>query len=63
MVWMQFHPGLEHMRPRVEELTAELHEDALRRIARSKPGAWHRNLRPLIEAEERQLNAQGGPPE
>jgi hypothetical protein len=61
IVRMQFHPGLEHMRPRVEELTAELHEYALRRISRSEPGIWHRNLRPLIEHEERRLLAHGGP--
>jgi len=61
MVWMQFHPGLDHMRPLVEELTAQLHEDALRRISRSEPGIWHRSLPPLIEDEERRLLARREP--
>jgi hypothetical protein len=61
MVWMQFHPGLDHMRPLVEELTAQLHDDALRRISRSEPGIWHRSLPPLIEDEERRLLARREP--
>jgi hypothetical protein len=59
MVWMQFHPGLERMRPRIQQLMAELHGDALRRMSRGEPGIWHQDLDSLIEDEERQLLALG----
>jgi hypothetical protein len=60
MVWIQFHPGLEHARPRIEELTAELHSEALDRMLRGGPGIWGCDLGGLIETEERRLFALGG---
>jgi hypothetical protein len=55
-VRMDFHPGLEHMRPRVVKLTAALHADALARIASAGGFVGHdERILALIEGEEQDL--------
>lgn len=51
---MVFHPGLEHMRPRVAELAAGLHADMLARLAQWDTKGYARpDLLAIVEAEER----------
>lgn len=53
---MSFHPGLEHMRPRVAELAAGLHADMLARLAQRDNRAYLRlDLLTIVEEEERRV--------
>jgi len=51
---MNLHSRLEHMRPRLAKLTAELHDDMFTRLATGDTGAFdEERLRALVEGEER----------
>lgn len=57
---MQLHPGLEHLRPRIDRLFADLHEDVLSRLSRGDYGsAFAGDLQVLVREEERLLVASG----
>ena len=58
---MQFHPRLEHMRPRMAEHIAGLHMDAIDRLSRGEFGIRYLELQTLIEEEERRLVASNVP--
>jgi hypothetical protein len=60
-VRMQYHPRLEHMRPRIAELIADLHTDALARKSNGEFGTIRLELATLIEEEERRLVALDAP--
>jgi hypothetical protein len=55
-VKMDFHPALDHMRPRVAELAADLHSDMFARMATRGSAVYLRkDLLTIVEREERLL--------
>jgi hypothetical protein len=56
---MNFHPGLEHMKPRVAKLATDLHSDMFARLAERDSAARRRaDLLAIVEREEHLIRQQ-----